>query len=52
MGNVLHVIVPTHSFEPKTEKNVSLLYEFDIINLLKYLCVTKFSSSSACNDEI
>ena len=42
MGNVLHVTVPADSFEPKTEKTVSLLYEFvDIINLLK--CVSRSS---------
>ena len=34
------------SFEPKTDqnqKNVSILYEFDISNLLKYLCASRNS---------
>ena len=30
----------SNSFKPKTGKNISLLYEFDVTNLLKYLCVS------------
>lgn len=34
-------------------KNFSLLYRFNISNLLKYLCaITEFSSYCACHDEI
>ena len=51
MQDVLHVIVPT-LLNRILEKYFAPVRLFDITNLLKYLCVTEFSSSPGHGEEI